>query len=180
MEPDRVVFSTVKVHRGWYFVEYAPPVRDTPFATLSLTTLEDRGAPAVASAMETELDEWLMRYPVPIMVSAFNDTGDLLLLVPARPSDHLIGWRDTESDAVARHWRTVPSTDWPQLDLSSPRLRRLYHDIPFRTKTDLRSGSKAHRRMSRTGTALVFLLFVVAPLPGAGDSDRNRRSLLRA
>ena len=81
------MFSVLQAHREWYLVEYAPPVHGTPFATLSLTVLERPEANRVALAMETELETWLRRYPVPIMVSAFNDTGDLFSVSSVRTCD---------------------------------------------------------------------------------------------
>ena len=163
MDNNRLVFSTLKAHRGWYFVEYVPPVYGLPFATLSLTTLEQAEPTNVALAMETELGTWLRRYPAPIMVSAFTDSGDLLRVSAVRACDHLIGWLDSAKDAPCVHWRLVPSAELPRLDLSPSALRKLYHDVPFRTAADPGNATKAYRRTLRASTALVFIGLVVVP-----------------
>lgn len=150
-------------HRGWYLVEYAPPVHGTPFATLSLTTLEHAEPTFVALAMETELDTWLRRYPVPVMVSAFTDSGDLIPLAAVRACDHLIGWVDPTAGTPRLHWRIVPSAQLPRLDLSPPALRQMYSDVPFRTTGDLRSATKNQQRTVRAGTILVLTGLVVVP-----------------
>lgn len=163
MDNERLVFSALKEHRGWYFVEYAPPVVGYPFATLSLTTLQPSQAGEIAEAMEAELATWLRRYPVPIMASAFTDTGDLIDLSTVRACNHLIGWSGTVPDRPVAHWRIVPSEELPRLDLSPSALRQLYSDIPFRTADQLRAGANARQRSIRLGSALVFVWLVVVP-----------------
>lgn len=163
MNDDRLLFSTLKAHRGWYFVEYTPPVHKTPFATLSLTTLEYAEPAKAALAMESELATWLHRYPVPIMVSAFIESGDLLHVSAVRTCDHLIGWLDLRRNTICAHWRIVASSEFPSLDLSPQALRRLYPDVPFRTATDLWSVVKTHQRTVRGGTILVLIGLVVVP-----------------
>lgn len=163
MDNDRVVFSSLKAHRGWYLLEYAPPVPGIPFATLSLTTLEHADPTNVALAMEAELATWLRRYPLPIMVSAFTDSGELLRVSAVRACDHLIGWLDPATDAPCVHWRIVPSGELPKVDLSRAALQELYSDVPFRTATDLRSATKTHQRTIRGGKILVFIGLVVVP-----------------
>ena len=78
MTTDRKYIS-IKEKRGWYFVEYNPPANGSKLAHLFLViTIENARDIDVANAMETELKEWLNRYPVPLFVSAFDDKDDLL------------------------------------------------------------------------------------------------------
>lgn len=165
MNDERLVFSAISAHRGWYVVEYAPPVLGTPFAALSLTTLEHAEPAKVAEAMESELSSWLARYPVPIMVSAFSDAGELLDLSDVRECDHLFGWLDAESRSKTVRWRVVQSSELPVLDLTPTALRRLYSDVRFKTGVELRKAAMNQRRAIRLWKVLVFAgLFVV---PGA-------------
>ena len=113
--------------------------------------------------MESELSYWLERYPVPIMVSAFGDTGGLFDLAAVRKCDHLFGWLVPNSRSVTAHWRVVQSAELPVLDLTSTALRRLYSDVPFKTDVELRKSAMKQQRTTRLLKALVFTGFVVVP-----------------
>ncbi len=75
---EKLFFESVKEHRKQYYVEYSPPKPNYLFATLSLTFTRKLEKDAVASLMETELEYWLNRYPVPLMVFSFSPTDDLI------------------------------------------------------------------------------------------------------
>lgn len=163
MSDERLIFTPVKAYRGWYVVEYGPPVYRTPFATISLTIIEPAEPAAVAEAMESELSGWLARYPVPIMVSAFDIKSDLIDLTAVREFSHLFGWRAQGADTVEVHWRLVQSTELPTLDLTSSALRRIYADVPYETGGDLRQGAAKQQRTTRLLQVLVFACFIVVP-----------------
>ena len=163
MDEERLLFSPVKVHRGWYLIEYAPPIHGFPFATLSLTTLAESGSERIAVAMEEELATWLARYDLPIMASAFDASEDLLRLEGVRAFPHLTGWLDPSTGTLCAHWRRVPSSELPPNELSAARLRRIYSDVPFRTSADLRAKVIAHRRVVYGAKVLAFLGLVVVP-----------------
>src|SRR6266498_5377533 len=94
MHQEQLHFETLKVDRGWYFVEYTPPITACPFATVQLVIIEEAQTERVAAAMEKELASWLDRYPVPVMVSSFDGKGDLVRLGSVRACDHIIGWKN--------------------------------------------------------------------------------------
>ena len=106
--------------------------------------------------MESELSSWLARYPVPIMVSAFSDAGELLDLSAVRECDHLCGWLDAESRSKTVRWRVVQSAELPVLDLTPTALRRLYSDVPFKTGVELRKAATNQQRAIRLWKVLVF------------------------
>ena len=83
--------------------------------------------------METELATWLRRYPVPIIVSAFTDSGDLLHVSAVRACDHLIGWLDSATTAPCVHWRIVPLAELPPLISRRLLFDGCISDVPFRT-----------------------------------------------
>ena len=69
MENNKI-YEPIKESRGWYFVEYFPPSSGTRFAGLQLVIMESASQDKIASAMEEELNNFLKRYPIPIMVSS--------------------------------------------------------------------------------------------------------------
>lgn len=167
VEEEELRFESLKESRGWYFVEYAPPYSAHPVAMLHLTILNDEDVSdqaRIASAMEDELTEWLKRYSVPMMVSSFNAAGDLIHLEPEKTSDHLIG-RRLESGVLESFWGLLDGRTLPTC--SPEELRRIYHDIPFRTGEQIRAEAEASLEITkaavRWGIALLVFWLVVIP-----------------
>jgi hypothetical protein len=65
-------FDPIKEDRGSYFVEYQPPVSNSPIATLGLVYPESYDLGSVGDTMKAEVAHWLARYPVPIMAWAYD------------------------------------------------------------------------------------------------------------
>jgi hypothetical protein len=167
MKYGELRFDSLKESRGWYFVEYAPPIPGYPFAMIQLTILNDEDAANLArvvSAMELELARWLARYSVPVRVTSFNAAGDLIRLEPEKPSDHLMGQK-LESGLVESVWGLL---DAKSLPLYSPeKLQGIYHDIPFRTGEQIRADAeeslKTTKAAVRWGIALLAFWLVIIP-----------------
>jgi hypothetical protein len=163
MASDKLFFGTIKQDRGWYFVEYRPPHPTDRFATLCVVAPGPATASAVAAAMEDELNGWLHRYPVPIMVFAFDGSGDLYRLEGTRPSDCLIGWLDSTTGKPNMSWRLLTDKEIPGDILSHESLLRVYADVPYKMSTQTRHEVKAQARQVRIGWAIVFVWVAVVP-----------------
>jgi hypothetical protein len=161
---DQLFFETLKIHRGWYFVEYSPPLPSYPFATAQLVVVDKVETERVAKAMEHELASWLERYPVPLMVSSFDGTGTLISLNTVRECDHLIGWQDSVSSKFVSHWRIVGNAEFPRTNWDAEALKSIYRDIPFRTSAQLKKSALKTRRVIRLGWWLVFIWAVIVPV----------------
>lgn len=92
IDTQKLFFGQVKEDRGWYFVEYSPPIDSYRFAVLNVVVPDETDKAKIAQAMETELCGWLGRYPIPLMVSAFDATGSLIHLQPTKDCNFLIGF----------------------------------------------------------------------------------------
>jgi hypothetical protein len=163
VQQDQLFFETLKVDRGWYFVEYSPPIASYPFATAQLIVANEVEAGRVAVAMEYELASWLRRYSVPSMVSSFDGKGSLISLSGVRDCDHLIGWHDSVSGKVVSHWRIVGNPEFPRPNWDAESLKSVYSDISFRTSAQLKKSALKSRRLIRLGWWLVFIWAVVVP-----------------
>lgn len=167
MKDGELRFDSLKEARDWYFVEYAPPIAGNPFAIVQLTILSDSDAAdhaRIASAMERELERWLKRYRVPVMVSAFNTTGALIHLEPEKSSDYLMG-KSEDSEVLESVWGLLDSQKLPPH--SPDVLRSIYHDIPFRTAEDIRTkaAQELRRTMSALRLSLALLIFWLVVIP---------------
>jgi hypothetical protein len=93
MNSNRKVFRDhIKEDRGEYYVVYSPADARMPFASIQVVLPHDSfDAHEGTRAMEQELEDWLKRYPVPAMVSAFNAKEDLISLSDEFDKSHLMG-----------------------------------------------------------------------------------------
>jgi hypothetical protein len=164
MAPDDIRYSTIKEDRGWYFVEYFPPLPNYRFSTLQISILERRDVGVVADAIESEAKLWLARYPVPLMATAFSLDGNVLTLRPARPVDHLLAWPDVVKSTDVLRWELVPDDVLPAVALDGDFLREVFSNIPSKTGREIQNEAAKHVAVQKLGWWLVFLWAVVVPL----------------
>lgn len=163
MASDDLFFDAVKKDRGWYFVEYHPPRPGYPFAMMSIVVPEPATPIAIAEAMEVELKVWLQRYPVPLMVSAFDAKGDMCRLDGTRPSDHLVGYSAVGANTISMFWRLPTDEEIPGEPPDKEFLLHIYAGVPYNTSTQTREKAAAYARQMRIGWAIVFVWAVVVP-----------------
>jgi hypothetical protein len=145
-------------------VEYSPPQESVRFATLDLVIPTDEDKAKIVQAMESELRDWLGRYPIPLMVSAFDATGSLIHLDPVKDDNFLIGFVLKGQEAASLNWRPLKDQELPDDALNRDHLRKVYSDIPFRTNRDIERECKKHARMILTIKRFVFFGTIVVPL----------------
>ena len=161
-EDEELFFRSLKEDRGWYFVEYYPPISGDRFATLQLVIPGEARSEDIANSMEAELKHWLRRFPIPIMASAFDGKGDLLPLDGIRECNHLIGYLNEREDVIAV-WRLLKNEELPARALDRAYLKDVYSNIPFKTKRQLREEANEHGKRLRVGWIIVFVWAVVVP-----------------
>ena len=166
MRSEKIFFEKVKIHRNWYFVEYSPPTESVPFASIDLVILNCTDKSKIAEAMESELKFWLARYPVPVMVSAFDGKENLIHLNSVRDCDHLMGCLPNGQPLPKFHWRLLKNDELSPEALNRNHLKEIYHDIPFKVRTseDFERDIREQRRIVRMGWLIVFIWAGVVPL----------------
>ena len=113
--------------------------------------------------MESELNTWLRRYPVPLMVSAFDPAGDLYQIQGTRPCNHLMGYVDAETGEMRAFWRLLRNEEAPGNALDKEELVQVYADIPF-TRTTAAEQEQEFRKFARsvrTGKRLVITWLII-------------------
>lgn len=161
---EKIYFSEVKEGRTDYFVEYRPPISGWRFATLQLVYLKRVELAQVAEAMESEATTWHSRYPVPVMVSAFNEIGDSVRLSGVRSEHSLIAFTDSESGELRFHWRLLSDDEIPSQALDRQFLLKTYFDVGFRTQAQVNADAKSYAKNLRVGRLIVLLWFGVGPV----------------
>lgn len=156
-------FDSVREDRGWYFVEYRPPLGDHWFATLQVVVVESTDDGHIADAMESEVRIWLARYPIPIMVMSYDDTGDVHDVGGVRPGDYLMGYVDSDQGEAKLVWPGPGDDEIPHRELGDETLLQVFEDIPV-TRTGPEATKAEFRVFAgrvRTGRRLVIAWLLV-------------------
>ena len=162
---SHLFFESLKEDRGWYFVEYQPPRHGFQFATVQLVVLDNsKTAEDISISLEAELVIWLERYPIPIMATAFDETGTLISLEATKGCDHLFGYFDEKNHKLFMEWHLLSNEELPKAALDPSYIRKIYSEISFRTGRQNREAAEAHAKQIRLGWWVVFIWAVVVPL----------------
>jgi hypothetical protein len=157
-------FETLKEGRKTYFIEYRPPITGYRFATLQLI-YPTRGELAdVVEDMEREALHWNTRFPIPLMVSAFDELGDLIRLDGIRDCNHLMAFRDSSTEKLERHWRLMSDSELPTDGLNRDRLLRVYAGVSVKTESQIRHEALNKARRLRLGWTIVVGWIALAPI----------------
>lgn len=164
MAPDEIRFGSLKEDRGWYYVEYSPPIANYRFSILQLSIVEARDTAAVVAAMESEAREWLRRYTVPLMATAFSADSSVLSLSGVRPINHLMAWLESESHEPVLRWELVENDVLPDIALNRDWLEEVFTNVPYKTGAEIQAEVAERDASRRVGWWLVFVWAVVVPL----------------
>ncbi len=159
---DAVYFDVLKESRTEYFVKYSPPSPGYRFATIAVTFTAEATPESAVQAIGTETNYWLGRFPIPVMVTAFDLDGELMNLKDVRPESHLMAFHDSDGN-VEQHWRLLANDEIPDNALDTAYLLDTYTEVPYRTSSDLEKGASTYLRQLRRGWYVVFAWAVVVP-----------------
>lgn len=159
-------FESIKEDRGLYFVEYQPPVADAEFAILNLIFPTEVAWERVKGALDEEIEHWLQRYSVPIMVWAWDEKEDIIR-PPNREGDCLVAWLDTDGGDVIKSWNIEHLDDFLKGVPCQPDWRTIYVNIPVRTDAEVKSEARdkllEQKRQHRS--LKIFLTLWLAVIP---------------
>ena len=104
MSREPLYFDAIKEDRGSYFIEYQTPVANNPFATLNVVYPGAFELNQVADSMRTEMVHWLARYPVPVIVSAFDVAENIIRNYGENYGDSAFNSRIQNNVTVILEW----------------------------------------------------------------------------
>lgn len=157
----KVLRDEIKEGRESYYVTYQPADIRFSFADLQLVFPQDfSDAEAIWPLMETELEHWLKRFPVPVMVTAW-DVKEEAIRIPSKKGESILwGYVNAETGKVTRKWGNITSAESPTEQAGAVYLERVYKSVPFRLQEEVRL--KAEREWQTTVlTANLIVLFIV-------------------
>src|SRR5512140_730196 len=130
---DQVFRDALNEHRGEYFVTYHPADSRLELATLDLVFPEKQPSPeSIRQLMEKELDYWLARFPVPVMVASFDASESLVDLPEERGGSYLMGYVEPGNGRLVRRWGLIKTDEMPSAQLTADHFARTYQDVPCR------------------------------------------------
>lgn len=152
-------YKPIKESRGWYFVEYRPPESGSKYAILNLVIMENATKSEVANTMENELKIWLAKYPIPILVSAFDNKDDIYNLSETKQSNHLIGFE--QDNKLFLHWKSIDYEKIPNIALNKEYVDMLFSDLSYKTYDELDNERKKRQKNIKSGW-FIFSIWVAA------------------
>jgi hypothetical protein len=157
--PKNYVFESIKEHRGAYFIEYESPLPRFSFATLGLVFLGPTDPINVVELMQSELRRWLNRYPVPLMVSAFDSAG-IIIPINEEQNTSLVGWLNSAGE-VKSTWNLSAADEYLRTLPPHPDWSVTYADIPFRTNSQIKSDADKYLQNVRRQAIVAKIIFAL-------------------
>ena len=159
-------FDNIRETRGSFFVEYQPPVADSPFATLYIIFPNEVLGDRLCKIFDEEVQHWMRRYPVPLMVWALDDKEDIIRL-PNSDRDCLFAWHGPESGQIVQSLNHNDFEDVLKATPRHPDWPTIYTDVPFRTGHEVRVAAQdsllARKRQNALLKIILTLWLAVIP-----------------
>jgi hypothetical protein len=162
-ESENVFREDIKEHRGDYFVVYKPADATLSFATVALVFPNDTTKIAVVDAMEHELEYWLKRFAVPVMISSF-DARDDVIRAGHHDNAHLMGYVNPQTGKVVKKWGLFRDEEMPEEQAASAYLKQVYKDVPFRWQEEVRTNAERQAQSMRRALSAITIFVVAIPL----------------
>lgn len=161
-EGQKVFRDELKEARDGFYVTYSPSDTRSKLATIDLVFVDCvPDAEVIRARMESELNHWLNRFPVPAMVGAFDSAGALIHLPGDSHNSHLMGYMEPMSKKPIRRWGLFSDNELPVEQMQEAYLANVYAAVPFRFADIVRE--QAERDHRRTASAIrLFVFFIVA------------------
>jgi hypothetical protein len=167
-EPDQIWRDELKEHRGNYYVTYQPADSRWNFAFVDLVFHEVKPEPdEIKRLMEGEMNRWLARFPVPIMVSSFDSTESVIHLPKEEGGAHMMAYSEPSTGKPIHRWGTFLDHEIPAEQTTPEHFGSVYRDIPFQRSKTVREAVDIEQRKLRAGFRIwktIFILVAVIPL----------------
>jgi len=155
-------YETIKEKRESYFVEYFPPSYQSRYSHLQLVIINVLNLEEIANAMEIELVEFLNRYPIPIMVSSFDKTGQFINLETIRPCSCLLGFFNKDNE-ITSFWRLLRDEEIPGVAFDQDYINGVFSELTYKTFDEKQKEILKRRKQVKEGWFIFFIWLVIIP-----------------
>lgn len=153
------IYEPVKESREGYYVKYYPITQRGRLAYLQLVFVIDIDKNDAIKLMEKELMAWLVKYPIPLMVSAFDNKGDSINLNPIKPLNILTGFFDNDKN-IRMYWESFNKDEIPDIVTNQEYIDKIYSNVPFKTSAELDDETQKKRKKIKFGWLIIFIWLV--------------------
>ena len=156
-------FDARREGRENYYCDYEPPISKNRFAELHVTFPNDATREQVTTLCEFELDHWINKYGVPVMLTAWDSDKNIIQLSSPYQGQHLVGWLDKVNSKI------IKSGNHNDLDLflrndNSPTDRpRIYSDFNYRTQKQVNDNAEASIHHVKIFKSLITVWIAAIP-----------------
>ena len=158
-----VRYLPLKEARNDYYVEYCPPHKDCRFATLNIVFLEKIPDIKIVKIMEEESRIWTSKYPIPLMISSFDNTESLITLDSIKKQNYLISFLNEQSGVLEQHWEDIHDNDMPSIALDNNYCEKIFLDFKRLTRSEIDAKNEQEIRSNKLGLFLLIIWAVVIP-----------------
>lgn len=137
---EKLYFNTVTKKYNNFYCEYSPPNYKGLFATLRITFITNYSIDEIIKIMEKEAEYWFERYPLPLMVSSFDKTGNYINLTDIKKESSFTLL--IKNNNQVKYWDLLKNEDFPDGYISNDRLLEIYKDINYRTQAQVNEDAK--------------------------------------
>lgn len=160
-----IIRNELKEHRGDWFVEYHCATKLLPCAILNVVFMKRSNDSAfVRKTMTEELELWLQRYPVPVMVYGIDEKERTIRFHEDDGNHMLTGYTDVKTKRLVSRWGLMRDADLPAEQLSPDYWQHIYADVPFRRRSELKTEVDQKYRNLNRGTFVILFFIVVVPV----------------
>jgi len=99
--------------------------------------------------MEKEFDIWVSKYPLPLIVTAFNENGDKYSLENIKGNDHLVGYVTISPQNIIKFWGMIQDKDIPPEQIKDNYINQVYKELPYQAREEKERQSKSKIRESK-------------------------------
>ena len=153
-------YKSIKEDRGWYFVEYTPAIAKN-YAGLTLTIMTEKAKKInITQAMEKELKNWLLRYKVPLLVSAWDIEDNQYSFDELNKTKNLVGFFD-DKGKIYMSWKTNANKP-PDAALEKEYLDSVYSNVDAVSVVQHAENRKIKNKQIERGATIFFILAFIA------------------
>lgn len=160
------IYDEIEKKHDKYFVTYRPiNSKKDEFAILSIIFPQLVDNKEIANIMEEELHIWISKYPLPIMVTSYDNKSDHIYLKDIKESNHLVGYINKENNKVVKTWNIEALPDG-LLYNDNVDIDLIYEGLSYKKREDIEMGSnetvKEKIRIKKLVDAGVILWLVIS------------------
>jgi len=162
---EQIYFDTIKLAKDNYQVDYSPNY-SANHAILGLTFIQNIRKRDMLSYMRQEAKKWIAKYPVPLLVFAYDDTGSTITL--QEPDGFcLICWQEPGDGEIKESWETKNFKYDRKSELFKNGWDKIFTKIPYRTQSQIKENADilTKQRIKEVRTVKIMLFVWVGVIP---------------